>query len=85
MRTKSQLQLFVLRTIPVLLLGVFAAELVLAQPREGKDLEISFSGSIQNTTNVNGYRSRNNYFETSEKLINIQFLEYQTFHCVLYL
>jgi len=28
---------------------------------------------------------RKKLIETSEKLINIQFLEYQTFHCVLYL
>jgi len=61
MRTKSQLKIFLLRTIQVLLLGVCAGELVLAQMQEGKDIELSLSGGIQ----ANGFRDPNNFFISS--------------------
>jgi hypothetical protein len=61
MRTKHQLKIILLLTIQVLLLGVCATELVLAQSREGKEIELSFSGGIQN----NSFRSPNNFFFSS--------------------
>jgi len=61
MRTKSQLQIILLRAIQILLLGVCSGELVLAQMQEGKDIELSLSGGIQAT----GFRGLDNYFVSS--------------------